>query len=312
MKKIINIIIFTVAGLACLLALIFVGVYQDDKAIFDEVSLVKERTPQAVDDLLAVSQETLPKYIATYQEVASKEAATLKEKQLPKDILYTYISNLKEVTAESFPEFKSNFPHYADVLFAKSDQKQKYVDGFNKVNKFEELSAYIATLSNEYVPIKQAYLKDKDYLKALNSIVGRAQIITESVSQNKQISQIEELKDAISSASKSGNILNFAIVFFYVALFAAILLTVLFALLQIFANIKHSYQVFIGIAIIALLLVVAYFISPSELTKSAIKMQHTPSEMKFIGAGVITCYAALFGAVLSIVVNWIINIFKKV
>jgi len=67
MKKIINIIIFTVAGLACLLALIFVGVYQDDKAIFDEVSLVRERTPQAVDDLLTVTHETLPQYIATYQ-----------------------------------------------------------------------------------------------------------------------------------------------------------------------------------------------------------------------------------------------------
>ncbi len=311
MKKIINIIIFSVAGLACLMALIFVGIYQDDKTMFDEVSLVRERTPQAVDDLLAVTHETLPQYIATYQETASKEAIALKEKQFPKDILYTYISNLKEITAESFPEFKSNFPHYADVLFAKSDQKQKYIDGFNKVNDFKELSAYITTLNKEYAPIKQEYIKDKEYLKALNAVVGRAQIITETVSQNKQISQIEELQELIKSASKSGNILNFAVMFFYVIIFAAILLTILFAIFQIFANIKTSYQVFIGIGIMAILLLVAYFVSPSELTPSAIKMQHTPSEMKFIGAGVVTFYVVFLGAILSILVTGVINMFKK-
>ena len=62
MKKIINIIIFTVAGLSCLLALIFVGVYKDDKTLYDEVGLVKEKNPQIIEDFLTVTPDNLRVY----------------------------------------------------------------------------------------------------------------------------------------------------------------------------------------------------------------------------------------------------------
>lgn len=311
MKKIINIIIFTVAGLVSILALVFVGVYQDNKTLYDEVSLVKEKTPGAVTDLLTATYDNLPDYVTTYQEVATQRAADLKEKQLPKNTLYTYIVNLKDLTAETFPEFQAHFSQYADVLFAQSEHKEKYINGFNKVTDFEALASYINQLENEYATLKQDYLHDKEQLKALNGILGRAVLITETVSEKKQITQIEELQEALKSSSKSGKILNLSISLFYVTLFAAILFTIFFALFQIIANIKHSYQVFIGVGIMVIFLIIAYLVSPSELTASAIKMQHTPSDMRIIGAGMLTLYVVLFGAILAIIVSSIINMIKK-
>ncbi len=312
MKKIINIIIFTIAGLASLLALVFVGIYKDDKTLYDEVSLVKEKTPEAIEDLLLVTYQDLPDYVTKYQDIATEKSTELKEKQLPKDILYTYITQLQELTEETFPEFKDNFEIYAAALFAKSEHKEKYVDGLNKVDNYEALASYIHTLENEYATIKRDYLYEKEQLKALNGMIGRASLITETVSEKKQISQIEELQESIKSASKSGKILNLSISFFYSTLFAAIILTILFALFQIIANIKHSYQVFIGIGIMVIFFLIAYFVSPSELTSSAIKMQHTTGDMKIIGAGMLTLYVVLFGAILAIIISYIINMFKKV
>lgn len=312
MKKIINIIIFTVAGLSCLLALIFVGVYKDDKTLYDEVGLVKEKNPQIIEDFLSVTPDNLPEYIAENQKIANELAADLKEKQLPKDILYTYISNLSELTAETFPDFKNTFPTYSKSMLARGEIAKTYTDGFNAINEFSELNGYINTLNEEYVLLKQSYITDKEHLRALNSFLGRTSLIAETVSKTKQSNQILELQEAIVSSTKAAKLLNLSIAFFYVTLFAAIVFAILFALFQIFANIKQSYQVFIAIAIMAILIFIAYLVSSSDLTASAIKMGLTSSQIKMIGAGVITCYVFFFAAILSIIISWIINLFKKI
>ena len=311
MKKIINIIIFAVAGLSCLLAFIFVGVYKDDKTLYDEVGLVKERNPQIIEGFFTVTYENLPEYIAENQKIADEMAADLKEKQLPKDILYTYISNLSELTAETFPDFKSTFPTYSKSMLARSEIAKTYTDGFNAINEFSELNGYINTLNEEYALLKQSYITDKEHLRALNSFIGRTTHITQSVTKTKQDSQILELQEAIKSSTKAAKLLNLSLLFFYITFFAAIAFTVVFALFHIIANIKQSYQVFIAIAIMAILIFIAYLVSSSELTASAIKMGITGSQMKMIGAGVVTCYVFFFAAVLSIIISWIINLFKK-
>ena len=181
----------------------------------------------------------------------------------------------------------------------------------NVINEFSELNGYINTLNEEYVLLKQSYITDKEHLRALNSFLGRTSLIAETVSKTKQSNQILELQEAIVSSTKAAKLLNLSIAFFYVTLFAAIVFAILFALFQIFANIKQSYQVFIAIAI-CILIFIAYLVSSSDLTASAIKMGLTSSQIKMIGAGVITCYVFFFAAILSIIISWIINLFKKI
>ncbi|MCQ2286348.1 MAG: hypothetical protein MJZ76_05690 [Bacteroidales bacterium] len=311
MRKIVNIIVFVVALLVAALSILFVGVYNEDEAMYKQVAIVEESNPAMLLEFLDVTPETLPQYVATYQKVSDTLNAELKAQQLPKDVLYTYISELKDVQEADFEEFIASYPQHADLLFSKLEEKPAYAAGLANVKDFAGLQAYVSTLEKEYAPMREEYLQKKDYVKAVNSIVGRAAVITESVSASKQETQIEEMKDAISHLSLSDRLLNWAVVLCYVLFIFAIALMLGFAAYQMAKNFKTSYKILVVIVAAAVFVFVAYVLSSPELTPSAIKLQHTANEMKWINAGIISCYAVFFGALASIIVTWVINLFKR-
>ncbi|MBP5710882.1 MAG: hypothetical protein J6W84_07905 [Bacteroidales bacterium] len=311
MRRIVNIIVFAAALVVALLSVLFVGVYNDDESLYNQVGAIKEKSPEMIDEFLAVTPETLPQYVATVQEKAANLNAELKEQQLPKDILYTYISNLKEVDADNFEAFKADFPHYSSVLFAACDKKQEYIDGFNNVADFESLQRYITKLEDEYAPMRQDYLVEKNYVKSVNGLVGRATLVLDNVSASKQETKLAELQDAVKSCTKSAVLINCATGLLYALFFIAIGMMVCFAIFQLVKNFKTSYKVLIVIVAACAYILILYSVFTPEMTPSAIKMQHTVSELKWINAGIITCYTVFIGALVSIVATWIINLFKK-
>lgn len=295
MKKIVNIIVFTVAILACILSFVFIGIYNDDKAMYDEVSLVKKSAPEMLTEFLSVTPETLPQFVETYQAKAAEMNDALKVQQMPKDILYTYISNLQDLTAETFADFKADFNHYAEVQFAQTERKQAYIDGFNGVADFDGLAAYITTLQGEYAQLKQAFLNDKDQANAVSGFVGKASIIGETVSKNKQETQIKEMQAAINSTGNAVITLNTVTMLLYVVFFAAILLTIFFAVLQVAKTFKTSYKV-----LLALLAMILVFVVANLITKS------------WIDAGIILFYVVFFGALVGVLTTVVISTIKKV
>lgn len=311
MRKIVNIIVFAVAIIVAILSVAFVVVFNEDKAMYAQVELIDAQSPEMIADFQAATAESLPQFIATYQEKGTTLSESLKVAQYPNEVLYTYICNLKEVTEDSFEQFKADFPHYADVLFAKVDEKQEYADGFAKVQDFAALDAYINELEAAYAPRHQEYLSQKDYVKAVNGFVSQASLITENVSQSKQQSQLDEMQAAVKSAKCSASLLNFAVILCYLLFGVAFAMLVYFAIFKLCKNIKTSYKGLIVVVVAAILIYVLYAVSPAVMTPSAIKMQHSVGELKWINAGVITCYIALFGAILSVVATWVINLLKK-
>lgn len=310
-KKIVNIIIFAVAILVAVLSVAFVMVYNNDEVMYKQTSLIKENSPEMLDELKAATPEQLPAFVANYQEKANALAAELKAQEMPNDILYTYIVNLKDLTEETLPAFQADFPAYAARQFAKTENKQAYMDGFAKVSDFASLQTYIHELEGEYNTVRQDYLYKKDYVKAMNSLVAKAAVVTESVTESKQETQLAELKDAIGSSNKSETILNFAIILCYVLFLVAIAMMVCFALYQMFKNIKTSYKGLLAVVAMVVFFFIAYLIASPELSASAIKMGHNATQVKLIGAGVITFYVVLAIALLSVLGTWIMNLIKS-
>ena len=156
-NKIVNIIIFAVAILDCLLALFFAFRFDDQKKDnFVQAQQIQSNCPQLLTDLQAATTETLPAVVETYQTNLRNFNDSLNSVQLQKDILYTYLSDLKSLTDEAkFEDYKANFATRAESLFAKCDNKQALVDGFNKVNSFKDLESCINDVEKQYNAMKQ-------------------------------------------------------------------------------------------------------------------------------------------------------------
>lgn len=312
-RKIINIIIFVIAGIACLLTLWFAIGFDDNKEdLYYEAGIINENNPQLLADFKNVTPATLPAFVDQNLAQANEFNNILKEEQLQKDILYTYIVQLQELTSETFPEYKTNFQSNSRILFAKSDRSSDYISGFNNVTDFNSLPAYINNLESEYRTVKQNYLERKDYSRALNVFMKRASDINGVVSESKKIADLENLQNDVAQATSEAKTLNAAVIFTYIIFLLAIGLTLFFAIVQIAKNIKTSYKAILAILAIALVLVIGYFISSPDLSRSAIAENLTPNNVKWIGAGMITCYVVFIGAVASIIISSLMSKFKKV
>ncbi|MEG1555729.1 MAG: hypothetical protein RR356_03280, partial [Bacteroidales bacterium] len=140
-NKIVKIIVFTVAIVTCLTTIWFVvGFKQDKVTSYEENFIIKENNPEVLVAFRAVTPENLSAFVEKYQKDASTLSSELKENQLQKDILYTYIFQLKDLTETTFSEYQQNFDKYSKVLFAKSNNAQKYIDGFKSVADFTALA----------------------------------------------------------------------------------------------------------------------------------------------------------------------------
>lgn len=310
--KIIKIIIFAVAILDCILALAFAFSFNEDKKdSYSQAQLVQAQNPTLMADLATATPETLPDLVTKYQDEMKSLNDSLKGVQLQKDILYTYLQDLKGLDENNFEQYKADFPARAEALFAKCDNKQAYVDGFNAVNSYKDLESYVRKIENEYAALKQSYLEGCNYMKAANSFISRADNINQTASASKKASDLQDFQNDLQSF-KSGARLQATFMFIgYFLGGLTLFLMLFFALVKIVKEFKTSYKILIVLALFALVIFIGYLVGSPVLSPSAIKMGLTVSEFKMVNAACFTFYVCLLGALLAIFVTSIMNAIKN-
>lgn len=314
MKKIVNIIIFTIAGIACLFALIFSFNFDDKStANYNATGQVKAVAPEMLEELSAANVDNLQEFITKYQSQIEGRNKLNKEVQNKKEILYTFITSLKEIgkDQERFDQYKANFASYSARLIAEEPTAQSYVEKFNKVENLDKLQTYISDLEDEYAVIKQDYLVEVENIKALNFLLEQVSHIDANISVQKKEVELKELQANVSSFKAGAVQLNLAIYGFYIIFFITVGLLIFFAAYQIIKNIKSSVGVLLGIALLVIVAIIGYFVSTDQLTDVAIKLQTSPNEMKWVGAGIILFYVIFFGAIAAVIGSLIMNFVKK-
>ena len=248
-NRIINIVIFVVAILACCVAVAFsfFSFDAEKKESYIQVQDIKAQTPAMVSDFESATVQTLPNVIEKYQKETQDRNTNLKNSQIEKDILYTYLQDLKNLDENSFETYKANFPERSAALFAKSENKQKYVDGFNKVKSFKDLDGYIEDVNKDYAAVKQAYLVERNYIKSANALVNRAEMINSTASETKKATDFAAFQSDLKSFGKSAKLQNFFILLTYVLGLGAAFLMVFFLLKNMIANFKTSYKILVGL-----------------------------------------------------------------
>lgn len=312
-NRIINIVIFAVAILACCVAVAFSFFSFDGekKDSYIQAQEVKAQTPQMVSDLETATVQTLPTVIEKYQKETADRSEKQKEAQLEKDILYTYLQDLKNLDENSFETYKANFPERSATLFVKTKNKQKYVDGFNAVKSFKDLDGYIEDLSKEYAQVKQDYLVERNYIKSANALINKAAAIDGNASESKKASELEAYQTDLKSFDKSAKLQNFFIILTYILGIGAAALTVFFLVANMVTNFKTSYKILVALLFLVVVFIIGYAVGTPTLSPSAIKAGMTGSGYKMVNAAVFTVYVCLFVAIASIIVTLIMNAVKN-
>jgi len=313
MRKIINITIFAIAGLAAFLAVLFgVGFNQESQAKFHNTVEIKANNPQMLTDLVNATTETLPAFIVKYEEELATRNAALKEQKLQRNIYYTFIFHLNEIVdQETLDNFKAKFPAYSKSMFALSDNKDLFIAGFNKINTFSEFQSYFDNLQSDYYAVSQNYLAALNAIKAETNLLKQVIEINSAISTTKKEYDLKGLQKDIKSYKTGFLQFNMTMNLFYLLFFATFISMIIFLLWGIFVNIKGNIGMLIGVGLLVLLVIIGYLTSSSELSTSAIKMQLDANNVKWIGSGLFTFYCIFFGAIAAILTTVVFNAIKK-
>jgi len=313
MRKIINISIFAIAGLAVLLSLIFaLGFNQETKDKFDNAIEIKANNPQMLTDLENATVESLPNFIAKYEADLTTQNAELKKQKIQRDIFYTFIYQLGEVTDQaSLDNFIAKFPNYSKALFASANNKEYFINGFNKVKTYSDFQSYYKTLQNDYDVVNQEYLAVVTAIKAQTTLFKQIGDINAAVSMNKKQFDLHELQKNISSYKSGAVEFNITMNLFYILFIVTFAAMIIFLLWNVFINLKSNFTLLLGVGLIILIVIIGYFISSPELSAAAIKEKLEPSAMKWVGAGLFTFYCTIFGAIATILITLIHTSIKK-
>lgn len=312
-NRIITIVIFAVAILACLVAIAFsfFSFDADNKENYIQAQEVKAQAPEMVAEFETATLETLPSVIEKNQKETQERSENLKKVQMEKDILYTYLQDLKNLDENSFETYKANFPERSAALFAKSENKQKYVDGFNKVQTYKDLEGYVEEVNKDYSDLKQQYLVERNYIKAANGLIARADGINNTASASKKEAEFQTFQSDLKSFDKSAKLQNFFIVLTYILLIGAAALMLFFLLANMVTNFKTSYKILVGVVLLVLAFFIGYLVGTPTLSPSAIKAGMTGSGYKMVNAACFTVYVCLFGAIFAIIASMIMNAVKN-
>ena len=313
MRKIINISIFAIAGLAALLTVLFgIGFNQDSTDKFNDTVEVKVNNPQMLNDLVNATVETLPDFIDKYEGDITAKNAELKKEKLQCNIFYTYLYNLEEITnQETFELFKSKFPEYSQSMFALADDKDNFINGFNKVKDYNDFQSYYNNLTENYEVIRQNYLAKTRAIKAETNFIKQVSDINASVSVTKKQYDLNELQQSVKSFKTQATEFNITLNLTYLLFFVTFAAMILFLLWNVFVNIKSNFVLLAGVGVLVLLVIIGYFVSSSELSPVAIKLQETPNSVKWVGAGLFTFYCFFFGTIATIIITLIHSAIKK-
>jgi len=313
MRKIINITIFAIAGLAVLLAVLFgFGFNQDSKDKFKNIVEIRANNPQMLTDLANATIETLPDFVTKYQEDLTARNAELKALQKQRDIFYTFLFHLGNITnQEIFDKFKADFPNYSRSMFALADDRDFFINGFNKVNSFSEFQRYFERLSADYEVVRQNFLVKASAIKAETTLLKQVSDINSAISTVKKQYDLTELQRNIRTFKSEARNFNLTLVLSYFLFFVTCAVMLFFLLWNIFANIKSNMGILMGIGVLILLVIIGYVTSSSELSPVMIKEGADPTTVRWVGAGMFVGYSVFFGTIAVIVGTMIINAIKN-
>ena len=134
-RRIVNIVIFAIAAIACVLAIIYAAMFDSDKINqYKAVGVLHDNNPELLSDLSATTPETLPAYVEKSQTVASELDGELRSEKKAKESFYDYLSTLKALNADNFDAFKAGYPANVKVLLDQFDTTGVYVDQFSKIS----------------------------------------------------------------------------------------------------------------------------------------------------------------------------------
>jgi type II secretory pathway pseudopilin PulG len=312
-NRIINIVIFVVAILAVIVAIAFsfFSFDAEKKDSYVQVREIEAQTPEMVSDFENATLETLPAVIDKYQQEMQDRSTKLKDVQLEKDILYTYLQDLKNLDENTFETYKANFPARSEALFAKSENKQKYVDGFNGVNSYKDLEGYVNKMNDEYANIKQQYLIERNYIKSANALINRGIAIRDNASASKKATEFEAMQADLKSFGKSASLQNFFIILVYILGLGAAFLMLFFLVKNMVTDFKSSYKILVGLLFLVVVFFIGYLVGTPVLSHSAIKAGMSSSGYKMVNAAVFTVYICLLVAIVSIFATLIMNAVKN-
>jgi hypothetical protein len=106
------------------------------------------------------------------------------------------------------------------------------------------------------------------------------------------------------------SLINIGLYLAYLLLTVAALGTVVFALAQIFGNLKNAKNGLIGFAMLVAVLVISYALSPAETGAFYDKHHVSPGLSKLIGGGLLATFILIIGVVGSIIFSEIAKWFK--
>jgi magnesium-transporting ATPase (P-type) len=197
-------------------------------------------------------------------------------------------------------------------MFAKADNKEYFITGFNKMKSYSDFESYYKALKTDYEPVRNNYLANAAVLKAEMSIMKQAGDINMAISVNKKQYDLTELQKNIKSYKTESFEFNFTMQLFYLLFFATFIAMILFLLWNVFINIKGNIGMLVGVGVMVLFVIIGYIIASPELTPVAIRENLDASGMKWVGAGLFSFYCIFFGTIAAIVGTIILDAIKKV
>lgn len=105
--------------------------------------------------------------------------------------------------------------------------------------------------------------------------------------------------------------INIGLYIAYIALVAAIVLLLVFAVKGIITNTKGSRPALIGVGILLAIVIIAYVLSPAESGDFYTKYGVSPQQVKIISAGLITTYIIGIALLVLTLVSATVKLFKK-
>ena len=308
-RRIVNIVIFAIAAVACILAIIYAAMFDSEKINqYKAVGVLHDNNPELLSDLSATTPETLPAYVEKCQTVASELDGELRSEKKAKENFYDYLSTLKALNADNFDGFKAGYPANVKSLLDQFDTEGKYVEQFGKVADYKGLTNYLVDLEQEYNGVRQAYLQKEAYRNALKVVQDATTGIAELNSAELKATQLTDFQGFVKKSQVASNrLLNSSFTLFYIMLFFAIAALLFFAIMRIVKNLKTSYKALVAIVALVVLFIICYLCASPILDDVFIKLQIAPETARLIEAAVYFTYVVFFAAIVTIIAAPIIS-----
>lgn len=310
-RKIVNIVVFTIAIIACVLAVIFATKFDDEKVTqYKAVCVLHDNAQgqEVLNQVASATPETLPECVEQSQNFYNSLDDALRAEKKVKETFYDYVATLQTLNAETFDEFKANYPGNVQEALVVFDTTHQFEQEFANINSYEDLASYMISLEQSYNVTRQSYLQKEEVRNALKTVQDNLTTIAEYNSKDKKAEELALLQNDIKNyQTMSGKLFDPAVILFYVLLAITLGAMIVFALINVITNFKTSYKGLLGILALLIVFGISYAMASPELSDVFVKLQIAPETARAIEAGCYTCYAVFFTAILAIIVSPIVN-----